>query len=68
MCLKRTRRGGTCLSVRCYFFLFVLFCFSCLFVCFCFCLFFAVFFCLSLLFMKGNLKRIFSDTHVSATN
>ena len=32
MSLKRTRRGGTCLSVRGYFFLFVLFCFYCLFV------------------------------------
>ena len=66
MSLKRTRRGGTCLSVRSYFFLFVLFL---LFVFFVVCLFFfAVFFCLSLLFMKGNLKRIFSDTHISATN
>ena len=34
MSLKRTRRGGTCLSVRGYFFLFVLFCFvfCCLFL------------------------------------
>lgn len=29
MSLKRTRRGGTCLSVRGYFFLFVLFFFFC---------------------------------------
>ena len=68
MSLKLTRRGGTCLSVRGYFFLFVLFCFYCLFVFFVCLFFFTVFFCLSLLFMKRNLKRIFSDTHFSATN
>ena len=54
MSLKRTRRGGTCLSVRGYFFLFVLFCFYCLFRFFFFCCLFLFKFSLYEMKFKEN--------------
>ena len=54
MSLKRTRRGGTCLSVRGYFFLFVLFCFYCLF-----CLFFLLSFLFKFALYEKKVKENF---------